>query len=137
MQRAQFEHAIAVLTGKPPAELTIPPAAPPVSAIGLPSTLLERRPDIAASERQVAASNEQIGIAKAAHDKRRAQIKVTAAAYDAAVANCRQTVLSAFQQVEDDLAQLRYFPMKPTSQTRPSRPPNSPWGFPPFNIAGD
>jgi NodT family efflux transporter outer membrane factor (OMF) lipoprotein len=152
VQRAQFEHAIAVLTGKPPSELTIPPAAaqavPPVSAVGLPSALLERRPDIAAEERQVAASNEEIGIAKAAlypsvtlsasagsqstsildlltwpsrfwsvgpqlaqtlfdAGRRRAQVKVTEAAYDATVANYRQTVLSAFEQVEDDLAELR------------------------------
>jgi NodT family efflux transporter outer membrane factor (OMF) lipoprotein len=150
--RAQFEHAVAVLTGKPPSDLSIPTAPnqapPPVSSIGIPSTLLERRPDIAAAERQVAAANEQIGIAKAAlypslaisagagsqttvigdlltwpsrfwsvgpqlaetlfdAGKRRAQVKVTQAAYDATVANYRQTVLTAFQQVEDSLAQLR------------------------------
>jgi NodT family efflux transporter outer membrane factor (OMF) lipoprotein len=150
--RAQFEHAVAVLTGKPPSDLSIPAAPnqapPPVSSIGIPSTLLERRPDIAAAERQVAAANEQIGIAKAAlypslaisagagsqttvigdlltwpsrfwsvgpqlaetlfdAGKRRAQVKVTQAAYDATVANYRQTVLTAFQQVEDSLAQLR------------------------------
>jgi NodT family efflux transporter outer membrane factor (OMF) lipoprotein len=152
VDRAQFEHAIAVLTGKPPSDLSIPAAPkqapPPVSSIGLPSTLLERRPDIAAAERQVAAANEQIGIAKAAFypslslsagagsqtavigdlltwpsrfwsvgpqlaetlfegGKRRAQLKLTEAAYDATVANYRQTVLTAFQQVEDSLAQLR------------------------------
>jgi NodT family efflux transporter outer membrane factor (OMF) lipoprotein len=152
VQRAQFEHAIAVLTGKPPSELSIlamPKQAPlPVSLIGIPSSLLERRPDIAAAERQVAAANEQIGIAKAAFypslafgasagwqttvildllawpthfwslgpqlaqtlfdaGKRRAQVKVTEANYDATVANYRQTVLTAFQQVEDNLAQLR------------------------------
>ena len=150
--RAQFEHAVAVLTGKPPSDLSIPAAPnqapPPVSSIGIPSTLLERRPDIAAAERQVAAANEQIGIAKAAlypslaisagggsqttvigdlltwpsrfwsvgpqlaetlfeGGKRRAQVKLTEAAYDATVANYRQTVLTAFQQVEDSLAQLR------------------------------
>ena len=70
VQRAQFEHAIAVLTGKPPSDLSIAAAPnqspPPASLIGIPSTLLERRPDIAAAERQVAAANEQIGIAKAA-----------------------------------------------------------------------
>ena len=152
VQRAQFEHAIAVLTGKPPSDVSIPVAAnqvpPPVSWAGIPSTLLERRPDIAAAERQVAAANEQIGIAKAAlypslaisagagsqttvigdlltwpsrfwsvgpqlaetlfdAGKRRAQVRVTQAAYDATVANYRQTVLTAFQQVEDSLAQLR------------------------------
>jgi NodT family efflux transporter outer membrane factor (OMF) lipoprotein len=68
--RAQFEHAIAVLTGKAPAEVTIPPAAlatlPPPIPVGLPSELLERRPDVASSERRVAAANEQIGIATAA-----------------------------------------------------------------------
>ncbi len=152
IQRAQFEHAIAVLTGKPPSDLSIAAAPnqapPPASPIGIPSSLLERRPDIAAAERQVAAANEQIGIAKAAFypsltfsagvgsqtsaildlltwptrfwsvgtqlaetvfdaGKRRAQVKVTQAAYDATVANYRQTVLTAFQQVEDSLAQLR------------------------------
>jgi NodT family efflux transporter outer membrane factor (OMF) lipoprotein len=152
IQRAQFEHAIAVLTGKPPSELSMPAAPnqsqPPVSRIDIPSTLLERRPDVAAAERQVAAANEQIGIAKAAlypsltfsagagsqtsvlqdlltwptrfwsvgtqlaetlfdAGRRRAQVKVTQAAYDATVANYRQTVLTAFQQVEDSLAQLR------------------------------
>ncbi len=152
VERAQFEHAIAVLTGKPPSDLSIPyvsnQSVPPISVIALPSTLLERRPDIAAAERQVAAANEQIGIAQAAFyptlafsasaglqttaildlftwpsrfwsvgpqlaetlfdaGKRRAQVKLTQAAYDATVANYRQTVLTAFQQVEDSLAQLR------------------------------
>ncbi len=152
VQRAQFEHALAVLTGRPPSDLSIPAAPnqspPPASLIGIPSTLLERRPDVAVAERQVAAANEQIGIAKAAYypsltfsagggfqsaavldlltwptrfwsmglqltevifeaGKRRAQVKLTEAAYDATVANYRQTVLTAFQQVEDSLAQLR------------------------------
>lgn len=150
--RAQFEHAIAVLTGEPPAAATIAPATsqavPPVVSVGLPSTLLERRPDIAAAERQVAAANEQIGVARAAFypalslggaagvqagaiaglvtaparlwsvgaqlaatlfdaGKRRAQVRLTQASYDATVANYRQTVLTGFQQVEDALAELR------------------------------
>ncbi|MDD5543686.1 MAG: efflux transporter outer membrane subunit [Acidobacteriia bacterium] len=68
--RAQFEHAIAILTGKPPAGLSVPvnpiKAVPPAIPVGIPSTLLERRPDIAVLERQMAAANEQIGIATAA-----------------------------------------------------------------------
>src|SRR6185295_11057208 len=69
-QRAQLEHAIAILIGKPPVELSVGPAPlsmpPPPVPIGLPSDLLERRPDIASAERRVAAANEQIGIAMAA-----------------------------------------------------------------------
>jgi len=151
--RAQFEHAIAVLTGKPPAELSIPHAPitslPPAVPVAFPSTLLQRRPDIATAERLMAANNEQIGIAKAAFfpsvllsasaglssgdisqwfswpsrlwavgpqvaetifegGRRHAQVKLTQAAYDSTVANYRQTVLTAFQQVEDNLAALRY-----------------------------
>jgi len=150
--RTQFEHAIAVLTGKPPAELSISyrgiKITPPPVPVGVPSTLLERRPDIAAAERQMAAANEQIGIAQAAFyptisisasggvesaaflkwiswpsrfwsvgpqvaetlfdaGRRRATVMQMQAAYDATVANYRQTVLTAFQQVEDNLAALR------------------------------
>jgi NodT family efflux transporter outer membrane factor (OMF) lipoprotein len=151
--RAQFEHAIAILIGKPPAELslesrTLKGDEPPQVPIALPSTLLERRPDIAMSERQMASLNEQIGIADAAFypsltlsagaglasssfvnlfswagrfwtsgatasqtlydaGKRRAQVDVAKANFDNAMANYRQTVLTAFQQVEDELAALR------------------------------
>jgi len=150
--RSQFEHAIASLTGKAPAELTIPAAAlaasPPPVPVGVPSQLLERRPDIAAAERRVASANEQIGIAMAAFyptltlsgsvgleassllkwftwparvwsagpqlsetlfdaGRRRAVIAGDRAAYDATAATYRQTVLTAMQQVEDNLAALR------------------------------
>jgi NodT family efflux transporter outer membrane factor (OMF) lipoprotein len=152
VQRAQFEHAIAILIGKAPVEVTIPSAVlttlPPPVPIGVPSELLERRPDIAASERRVAAANEQIGIAMAAFypnltisgstgvqdstlarlistpvglwslggslaqtlfdaGRRRAIVVGQQAAYDATVAAYRETVLTALQQVEDNLAALR------------------------------
>ena len=152
VQRAAYEHAIAILIGKPPEELTVAKAdlqrLPPPVPVGVPSELLERRPDIAAAERQVAAANEQIGIAIAAYypsvtlggslgfasstisklfawpsrfwsvgpqlaetlfdaGRRRSIVAETRAAYDASVAAYRQTVLSAFQQVEDNLAALR------------------------------
>ena len=174
--RNQFEHAIAVLIGRPPAGFSIapvhpnppapPPApnapptlqtpplidysqlAPPPIPVGVPSTLLERRPDIAAQERSVAAANANIGLARTAWypeltlgasagvtsgsllnlltwgsrvwsmgpslaqtifdaGKRRAQLRESMAAYDATAAGYRQTVLSAFQQVEDGLSTLQ------------------------------
>ena len=152
VQRAQFEHAIAVLIGKPPAQFTLaatrPEFQPPDIAVGLPSQLLERRPDIAAAERRVAEANEQIGIARAAFfptiflngsagfegdsitdwfgwpsrfwavgpsmvqtlfdaGRRRATSQAALSNYDATVAGYRQTSLSAFQEVEDNLAALR------------------------------
>jgi NodT family efflux transporter outer membrane factor (OMF) lipoprotein len=152
VQRAAFEHAIAILIGKAPADLTIAPVTstrpPPPVPLDVPSTLLERRPDIAGAERQVAAANEQIGIAMAAFypnltltasagfegsslatwltwpsrfwavgpqlaatlfdtGRRRAIVAQQQAAYDATVAAYRQTVLTAMQQVEDNLAALR------------------------------
>ena len=154
IQRAMYEHAIAVLIGKPPAVFTLPPdpitvAAPTIPAIPgmLPSQLLERRPDIASYERNMAAANEQIGIAQAAyyptlslsavagfagtsainwfswpsrffavgptlsetlfdHGRRRATSDVALAQYDGTVAAYRQTTLTAFQQVEDNLNAL-------------------------------
>jgi NodT family efflux transporter outer membrane factor (OMF) lipoprotein len=152
VQRAQYEHAIAVLIGKPPAAFTLADIStslmPPGIPVGLPSQLLERRPDIAAAERRVAEANEQIGIARTAFyptvsfnalmglegdsisnwfiwpsrfwavgpsmaetlfdaGRRRATSDAARAGYDASVAAYRQTVLSAFQQVEDNLAVLR------------------------------
>lgn len=150
--RAQYGHAIAVLTGRPPEGFTLPETtasvALPVVPIGVPSQLLERRPDIAAEERRVAAANSQIGFAKAAFypqvmlgavlglegssitnwlnwpsrlwaigpsvlqtvydgGRRRAVLDESVANYDALVADYRQGVLNAFQQVEDNMASLR------------------------------
>ncbi|MBB5063865.1 efflux transporter outer membrane subunit [Granulicella mallensis] len=154
VQRAQFEHAIAILIGQPPASLTIPAAPisvelmPPVIPPGLPSQLLERRPDIAAAERRIAAANEQIGIARAAYfptlslsglagyqstsitslftpssfvyglgptlgetffdgGRRRGVSEEAVAGYEQNAANYRQSVLTAYQQVEDNLVALR------------------------------
>lgn len=161
VSRAQFEHAIAILVGKPPAELTITPMVlktpPPAVPQGIPSALLERRPDIASSERLVAAANEQIGIAQSAFfpslllsatgglqstsisswftwpsrywslgpqfaetlfdaGKRRAQVDLEQAAYDGTVATYRLTVLTAFQQVEDQMAALRILEQEAQAQ---------------------
>jgi NodT family efflux transporter outer membrane factor (OMF) lipoprotein len=152
VQRAAYEHAIAVLTGRPPSDLTLKPVAlagtPPHVPIGVPSTLLERRPDIAEAERQVAAANAQIGVQTAAYYPQltltaqtgleaikfadlfngpsffwsvgptlaqtvfdagaiHGRVQQASAAYDASVATYRQTVLTAMQQVEDNLAGLR------------------------------
>jgi NodT family efflux transporter outer membrane factor (OMF) lipoprotein len=150
--RATLEHAVAVLIGKPPGDFTLPPAKlgtmVPVVPLGVPSALLERRPDVAGAERRMAAANAQVGVAIAAYfpdltlsgtfgyassvtshlvkapnnlwsfggsatdtlldfGARPAQVRQARAAYDATVANYRQTVLTAFQQVEDELATLR------------------------------
>lgn len=155
VQRTQYEHAIAVLIGKPPSELTLPAipldqasqVMPDIPGV-MPAALLERRPDIAGDERRMASANEQIGIAQAAFyptlslsaiagfqgtsalnwfnwpsrfwavgpglsqtlfdaGRRRATKNITVANYDATVADYRQAVLTAFQQVEDNLAALR------------------------------
>jgi NodT family efflux transporter outer membrane factor (OMF) lipoprotein len=151
--RAQYEHAIALLTGQPASTFSIPApealkANLPAIPLGIPSQLLERRPDIAAAERAVAQANVQIGIAKTAYfptvtlsasagfqslaftqwlawpsriwsvgpglaqtifdaGLRKATVQQFQAAYDQTVANYRETVLTAFQQVEDNLAALR------------------------------
>ncbi|HXP76984.1 MAG TPA: efflux transporter outer membrane subunit [Stellaceae bacterium] len=166
VQRAQLEHAIAVLIGKPPAEFSIAPTPlelrVPVVPPGVPSTLLERRPDIAAAERATAAANAQIGVAIAAYypaitlsasygflgsaienlfrasnavwsvgpqlaetvfdaGLRSAQVAAARAAYDQTIANYRQTVLAAFQQVEDQLAALRILEQQAEVQNRAVR----------------
>ncbi len=159
--RAQYEHAVAVLVGKPPAEFTLPPlpltAPPPAIPPGVPSELLERRPDIAAAERAMASANAQIGVAKAAYyplvnltasggfesgtittliqgpsalwsvggsalvtlfdvGRRRAVTDQAIQGYDYAVASYRQTVLTGFQQVEDNLSALQILEHEATVQ---------------------
>jgi NodT family efflux transporter outer membrane factor (OMF) lipoprotein len=146
--RAQYEHAVATLVGTPAPSFTLPPlplsTPPPNIPLGLPSELLERRPDVAEAERRVAAANSQVGIATSAYypvlnlaasagfesgsittlisgpslfwsagpaaaatlfdvGRRRALTQQARAAYDQTVANYRETVLTGFQQVEDEL----------------------------------
>ena len=150
-QRAQYEHAIAVLTGKPASVFTLAEApfevTPPAIPTGVPSEILERRPDVATSERQMAYQNAQVGLATAAFyphitlsgsgglesrdiatlasapslfwalggdllqpifngGQNRANLALKRAAYDESVANYRESVLEAFQQVEDGLSGL-------------------------------
>jgi outer membrane protein, multidrug efflux system len=150
-QRAQYEHAIAVLTGKSASAFSLAEApfdaTPPAIPTGVPSEILERRPDVATSERQMAFENAQVGLAMAAFyphitlagsggyesrdiatlvnapsalwsvggdllqpifngGRNRANLAVTRAAYDESVANYRESVLVAFQQVEDGLSGL-------------------------------
>jgi NodT family efflux transporter outer membrane factor (OMF) lipoprotein len=150
--RAQYEHAVAILIGRPPAGFSLPPlpltTPPPPIPVGVPSELLERRPDIAGAERRVASANAQVGLAKTAYyplvnivgeggfnsgtittllqgpsaiwsiglsasvtifdvGRRRALSEEAKAGYDSSVASYRETVLIAFQQVEDNLAALR------------------------------
>jgi NodT family efflux transporter outer membrane factor (OMF) lipoprotein len=152
IQRGVLEHAIAVLIGQQPASFTLIPSAMrtdvPTVPAGIPSTLLERRPDVAEAERRVAAANAQIGVAKAAYfpsltlsgsddytnrtwshlftlpnrvwsigpelaetlidgGLRRAQVAGARAAYEVSVDTYRQTVLTGFQQVEDNIVTLR------------------------------
>ena len=150
-QRKQFEDAIAVLVGQPAPDFHLAPrvlnAEPPALDAGLPSDLLERRPDIAEAERQMAVANAQVGVAQAAYypslslfgqggwqagdiaklanassafwalganvaqdiltgGARRAQVQFARAGYDANVASYRQTVLGAFQEVQDEITGL-------------------------------
>jgi NodT family efflux transporter outer membrane factor (OMF) lipoprotein len=161
--RAQLEHAIAILSGQAPASLTVAgsqiAAPPPPIPVAIPSLLLERRPDVAASERQMAAANANVGIAQTAFyptltlsasagflstnlaslftyasrtwsagpsvsqtlfdfGRRGAQLQATEAAYDVTVANYRQTVLTAFQEVEDDLSTLHHLSEEAVIQDR-------------------
>jgi len=159
--RAQYEHAIAVLVGQPASSFSMPVvplrATPPAVPIGLPSDVLERRPDIASLEREVAYENAQIGLARAAFyphitlsgggglqstdltslfnapslfwslgadalepilqgGRNRANLAAVRAGYDQAVANYRQSVLTAFQQVEDGISNLSTLSQALTTQ---------------------
>jgi NodT family efflux transporter outer membrane factor (OMF) lipoprotein len=163
VQRSAFQHAIAVLIGKPASVFALPPlpldTPPPVIPSGLPSDLLERRPDIAAAERRVQEQNAQIGVAKAAYyplvtlagsggfestvittliqgpsglyslggqaaqtlfdgGKRKGNLEQARAGYDQSVDQYRATILTAFQEVEDNLAALRILEDESSTQAR-------------------
>lgn len=163
VQRSAFQHAIAVLIGMPASEFALPvlplDARPPVIPSGMPSGLLERRPDISAAERRVQAQNAQIGVAKAAYyplvtlsgnggfestaistliqgpsglyalggqaaqtlfdaGKRKGTLEQAQASYEQSVDQYRATILTAFQEVEDNLASLRILEDESTTQTR-------------------
>lgn len=165
-QRAKLEHAIAILVGEPPSALSLPPSPwgptlPQIPAQA-PSALLQRRPDVAAAERQMAAENALIGVQVAAYypnitlsgsfgssaseigqvfnatnelwsvggslsetvfdaGARRARVRIARAAYDQAVANYRQTVLTALSQVEDNLAAQRVLAREEVNLSEASR----------------
>jgi NodT family efflux transporter outer membrane factor (OMF) lipoprotein len=163
IERAQFEHAIAVLIGKPPASFSLATSPlnlrAPSIPVALPADLLERRPDIASAERRMAEANDRIGIATAAYyptlsisaavgleatalnnlakassllwsaggtvsetafdfGRRHSVVAQAQASYDETVANYRQTTLTAFQQVEDNLAILRVLQAEAEQQHR-------------------
>ncbi|HEY4877965.1 MAG TPA: efflux transporter outer membrane subunit [Candidatus Acidoferrales bacterium] len=163
VQRSAFQHAIAVLVGKPASVFALPPvpleAEPPVIPSGMPSDLLERRPDISAAERRVQEQNAQIGVAKAAYyplvtlsgsggvestvittliqgpsglyslggqaaqtlfdaGKRKGTLEQAQATYEQSVDLYRATILTAFQEVEDNLAALRILEDESSTQAR-------------------
>ena len=162
-QREQFEHAIAVLTGKSASAFSVAEApfdaVPPAIPTGVPSEILERRPDVATNERQMAFENAQVGIAMTAFyphitldgsagwqsrdiatlvnapsafwslggdllqpivngGRNRANLALTRAAYDESVANYRESVLEAFQQVEDGLSGLALLDLASKTQAK-------------------